>query len=82
MDVPKMNANMEGGKRKTVKGKKRVRKTAKNQNKSNKGKLQAYCVKCRNKVDIQKGKQVTMKNKRKAMKGVCAKCGTKVFRIM
>ena len=34
---------------------------------------QAYCVKCRSKVEI--------KNKRPATKGTCLKCGTKVFRL-
>ncbi len=42
---------------------------------------QAYCVKCKKKVEIQKPKKVTMKNKRPATKGTCPKCGTTVFRI-
>ena len=42
---------------------------------------QAYCVKCRKKVEIQGAKQITLKNKRPAIQGVCPKCGTKVFRI-
>ncbi len=42
---------------------------------------QAYCVKCKKKVDIQNPKNVKLKNKRPAISGVCPKCGTKVFRI-
>ena len=42
---------------------------------------QAYCVKCKKKVEVQNPKQITMKNKRSATKGVCPKCGTAVFRI-
>ncbi|MBI4362058.1 MAG: hypothetical protein HY558_02685 [Euryarchaeota archaeon] len=43
--------------------------------------VQAYCVKCKAKRDIQNPKQVTLKNKKKATKGTCPKCGTNVFRI-
>ena len=42
---------------------------------------EAYCVKCKKKVEIKNPKQITMKNKRKATKGECPNCGTKVFRI-
>ena len=42
---------------------------------------QAYCVKCKEKVEIQNAKNVTLKNKRPAVKGVCPKCGTAVLRI-
>ena len=42
---------------------------------------QGYCVRCKKKVEIQNAKQVTLKNKRPATKGVCPKCGTAVFRI-
>ncbi len=41
----------------------------------------AYCVKCKAKRDIQNPKNVTLKNKRPAVKGTCPKCGTTVFRI-
>ncbi|MAF86039.1 MAG: hypothetical protein CL875_06165 [Dehalococcoidales bacterium] len=44
-------------------------------------KLQAYCFKCRTKVDIKNAEHVTLKNKRPATRGVCPSCGTKVFRI-
>jgi len=42
---------------------------------------QAYCVKCRAKVEIKNPKKITMKNKRPATSGTCPKCSTKVFRI-
>ena len=42
---------------------------------------QAYCVKCKKKVEVKNPKQVMMKNKKPATKGVCTKCGTTVFRI-
>ncbi|MCX5991378.1 MAG: DUF5679 domain-containing protein [Chloroflexi bacterium] len=42
---------------------------------------QAYCVKCKKKVEILTPKQIIMKNKRPAIQGLCPKCKTKVFRI-
>ena len=42
---------------------------------------QGRCMKCKKSVDIKDAKEVIMKNKMKAIKGVCPKCGTKVFRI-
>ena len=44
-------------------------------------KMQAYCVKCRRKVEIKNPQSIVMKNKRPATQGVCPSCGTKVFRI-
>jgi len=43
--------------------------------------MQAYCVKCRKKVDIKDARAITMKNGRPATQGVCPVCSTKVFRI-
>jgi DNA-directed RNA polymerase subunit RPC12/RpoP len=43
--------------------------------------MQAYCMKCKKKVEIKNPKAITMKNKRPATQGVCTSCGTKVFRI-
>ena len=40
-----------------------------------------YCVKCKKKQEMKNAKAVTLKNGRKATKGECAKCGTKMFRI-
>lgn len=42
---------------------------------------EAYCVKCKAKVEMKDEKSVTMKNGKKAKKGTCPKCGTSVFRI-
>ena len=41
----------------------------------------AYCVKCKAKKEVQNPEQVTMKNGRKALKGTCPDCGTKMFKI-
>ncbi|MGQ0376625.1 MAG: DUF5679 domain-containing protein [Nitrososphaerota archaeon] len=43
--------------------------------------VQAYCVKCRKKVDIKDPQQTKLKNGRPATKGKCPICGTNVFRI-
>lgn len=43
--------------------------------------MDAYCVKCKEKVEIKDPQEVTMKNGRPAISGTCSKCGTKVFRI-
>jgi DNA-directed RNA polymerase subunit RPC12/RpoP len=42
---------------------------------------QAYCMKCKKKVEIKNPQKVILKNKRPATKGTCPKCNTKVFRI-
>jgi hypothetical protein len=42
---------------------------------------QAYCVKDKQKVEIQGPKQITMKNGKPATQGTCPICGNKVFRI-
>lgn len=44
--------------------------------------MEAYCVKCKKKVEMQDGAENTMKNGRKMMKGKCPDCGTTVCRIM
>jgi len=41
-----------------------------------------YCVKCKSKKEMKDEKQVTMKNGRKAIKGVCVTCGTSMFCIL
>lgn len=43
--------------------------------------MQAYCMKCKKKVDVQGAKQVTLKNKRTATQGTCKACRTKVFKM-
>lgn len=40
------------------------------------------CMKCKKRVEIANAKEIVMKNKMKAIKGNCPKCGTKVFKIM
>ena len=40
-----------------------------------------YCVKCKKKQKMDSPKSVILKNKRKATKGICPKCGTKMFKI-
>lgn len=44
--------------------------------------IEAYCVKCREKREIQNPKEVTMKNGRNAVEGTCGVCGTKLFRMV
>ncbi|MEA3253714.1 MAG: DUF5679 domain-containing protein [Chloroflexota bacterium] len=41
----------------------------------------AYCMKCKKKVEIKNPQQITLKNGRPAVRGVCPSCSTKVFRI-
>ncbi len=43
--------------------------------------MQAFCMKCRTKIEIKDPKSITMKNGKPATQGACPKCGTKVFRI-
>ena len=43
--------------------------------------MKGYCVKCRQKRDMTGVENVTMKNGRKAAKGKCPTCGTKMFKI-
>jgi hypothetical protein len=43
---------------------------------------EGYCVKCKEKREMKDAQEVEMKNKRKALKGTCEKCGTKMFKIV
>jgi len=43
--------------------------------------VEAYCVKCKAKREMKDASEVTMKNGKKAMTGLCSVCGTKMFRI-
>lgn len=43
--------------------------------------IEAYCVKCKTKRTMNNAHQVTLKNGRPAMEGVCPVCATKLFRI-
>lgn len=49
--------------------------------KNEEAKMQAYCMKCKKKVEVKNPKAITMKNKRPATQGVCSSCGSKVFKI-
>lgn len=40
-----------------------------------------YCVKCRARREIKNARKIVMKNGKPATQGVCATCGTKMFRI-
>jgi hypothetical protein len=40
---------------------------------------QGYCVKCKAKKEIANAQEITMKNGRPAIQGVCPDCGTKIF---
>ena len=40
------------------------------------------CMKCKVSREMKDTAEVTMKNGRKAMKGVCTVCGTKMFKIL
>jgi len=42
---------------------------------------EAYCVKCKKKVEVKDPQSITMKNGRPALKGTCPTCGTGVFKI-
>lgn len=44
--------------------------------------VQGRCMKCQKNVEIKNGKEVTTKNKRKMLKGVCGACGTVVCRFL
>jgi hypothetical protein len=43
--------------------------------------MEAYCVKCKAKREIQDPRVITMKNGRPATQGTCPVCSAKVFRI-
>ncbi len=44
--------------------------------------MDAYCMKCKAKRELEEGKEGVMKNGRRVMKGKCATCGTSMFRIL
>ena len=43
--------------------------------------MEAYCMKCKTKREMQNAEQITMKNGRPASKGTCPVCSTKMFKI-
>lgn len=48
--------------------------------------ITAYCVKCKDKREMKDEEEIVMKGKgkvkRRAMRGVCPECGTRIFRIL
>ena len=44
--------------------------------------MQGYCVKCREKREMQETKEVVWKNGRRAMEGKCPVCGTKMAKVL
>jgi aminoglycoside N3'-acetyltransferase len=42
---------------------------------------EAYCVKDKQKVEVQNAQKITMKTGKPVIQGTCPKCGGKVFRI-
>jgi hypothetical protein len=43
--------------------------------------VEAYCVKCKAKKEVQNPTAITMKNGKPATTGTCGTCGTKMFKI-
>jgi hypothetical protein len=43
---------------------------------------EAYCVKCKTKREIKNAHEETMDNGRRALKGECSVCGTKLTRFL
>ena len=48
---------------------------------SKKNMVIGYCVKCRDKREMQGTEGITMKNGKAAIKGTCPACSTSMFRI-
>lgn len=44
--------------------------------------ITGHCMSCKEKREMKDVQEVTMKNGRKAAKGVCVKCGKPVFKIL
>jgi len=43
--------------------------------------MEAYCVKCKAKRQMKNPEGTILKNGKKATKGICPVCGTKMFKI-
>ena len=43
--------------------------------------MDGYCVKCKERRQMQEPQPVTMKNGKPATEGTCAVCGTRMFKI-
>ena len=44
--------------------------------------MDLYCVKCRTRTQTSDEREITTKNNRSALSGICVKCGTKKFRFI
>jgi len=42
----------------------------------------AYCLRCRKKVEVQNPEEIITKNNRKALKGLCPICSTRLFKFL
>ena len=43
--------------------------------------MEGYCLKCREKREMQEAQPIVMKNGKPATQGVCPVCSTKMFKI-
>lgn len=43
--------------------------------------MEGYCVKCKAKKEMNSAENITMKNGKPAVRGICSTCGTKMFKI-
>ncbi|MFN0145465.1 MAG: DUF5679 domain-containing protein [Dehalococcoidia bacterium] len=43
--------------------------------------MEGYCLKCRERREMQNAEAITMKNGKPATQGACPTCGTKIFKI-
>lgn len=43
--------------------------------------MEAYCLKCRKRLEMKDPKAITMKNGKPATEGICPECGTRMFKI-
>jgi hypothetical protein len=44
--------------------------------------VKGYCMKCKEMRDMKGAEEVTLKNGRKAARGKCGECGTKMHKIL
>lgn len=43
---------------------------------------EAYCVKCKTKREVQNGREETLENGRRALRGQCSVCGTNIMKFL
>ena len=46
------------------------------------GSMEGYCMKCKTKREMKDEKQITTKNGKPAMQGICPECSTKIFKFL